>query len=142
MASVEMDLDLPASQGFSPFTHSPMSSDAPSLSAKLKFPADQLTTLSEAMDTESDFSGWPAKLEQVSTNPDALRRMASNILVQLTTCLSKTDMKTSFIPPLSVDGATQLFDSFNADEKEAFKIGIIKGVKNKDWGDRAFCPLH
>jgi hypothetical protein len=57
------------------------------------------------------------------------------VLSTITECLSTTDLRESFLPPLYRIEAKQVLEAFSDDEKADWKAAIKKGVIGQDWAD-------
>jgi len=53
----------------------------------------------------------------------------------LTSELSKTDSKSTFLNSLHPSDAAQLINDFNDNELKEWEAGVEKGVKERDWTD-------
>jgi hypothetical protein len=134
----QMDVDsatsLPSSSSKRPAAF-PLASSSAEKRAKIVLPDAQLIDLSAKMKHKSDRKKWQILIKEAEADDSLWWDIHPDVLMYLTQELASTNMKHDVITSPNPQSANDITKSFNEDELEKWKVGVLNGVKRNDWID-------
>jgi hypothetical protein len=111
----------------------PLASSSAEKRPRIVLPDAQLTELSDNM--KRNRKRWNILIKAAETDDSLWWHIYSDVLSHLTQELASTDMKRDVIASPNPQGANNILMSFNEDELEQWKVGVLNGVEKDDWID-------